>query len=159
MQPAMTTDPRSRSIWISGLSALFLVMVGCMAQQADLKKTEQTLQTRIAQQKQELAVLREQELPQLRGELERALQQARELQARQDDLKHRSLQLEQQTKKLEQLAGTLEMNKRGTELPPQVRGEDEKHLLERLDSIDELISSLLVQVEELKRRVQALEKR
>ena len=103
--------------------------------------------------------MREQELPQLRGELERALQQARELQARQDDLKHQSLQLEQQTKKLEQLAGTLEMNKRGTELPPQVRGEDEKHLLERLDSIDELISSLLVQVEELKRCVQALEKR
>ena len=119
MKPAMTTDSRVRSIWISGWSVLILVMVGCMAQQADLKKTEQNLQTRIkqssdelaqrgAQQRQELAVLREQELPQLRGELERAQQQARELQAKQDDLKQRSMQIEQQTKKLEQLAAKLE---------------------------------------------------
>jgi tol-pal system protein YbgF len=90
-----------------------------MAQQADLKKTEQTLQTRIkqsndelaqrgAQQRQELAVLREQELPQLRGELEKALHQAQELQGKQEDLKQRSAQIEQQTKKLEQLATKLE---------------------------------------------------
>jgi tol-pal system protein YbgF len=90
-----------------------------MAQQADLKKTEQTLQTRIkqsndelaqrgAQQRQELAVLREQELPQLRGELDRALHEARELQGKQEDLKQRSAQIEQQTKKLEQMAAKLE---------------------------------------------------
>ena len=119
MKPGMTTDSQSRSIWISGWSVLILVTVGCMAQQADLKKTEQNLQTRIkqsndelaqrgAQQRQELAVLREQELPQLRGELERAQQQARELQGKQDDLKQRSAQIEQQTKKLEQLATKLE---------------------------------------------------
>lgn len=145
------------------------LIAGCVPQQADLKNTEQVQLTRIkqsseemarrsAQQRQELAILREQELPQLRGELERALHQARELQAKQDDLKHRSLQLEQQTEKLEQLAVTLERNRRGSELPLQMRGEDEKHLLERLDSIDELLSSLLVQVGELKKRVQALEK-
>jgi tol-pal system protein YbgF len=98
---------------------LILMTVGCMAQQADLKKTEQTLNTRIkqsndelaqrgAQQRQELAVLREQEIPQLRGELERAMQQARELQGKQDDLKQRSAVIEQQTKKLEQVATKLE---------------------------------------------------
>jgi tol-pal system protein YbgF len=119
MKPAMKTDFQGRSIWISGWSVLVLVTVGCMAQQADLKKTEQTLQTRIkqsndelaqrgAQQRQELAVLREQELPQLRGELEKAMHQARELQGKQEDLKQRSAQIEQQTKKLEQLATKLE---------------------------------------------------
>jgi tol-pal system protein YbgF len=119
MKPAMSADSQRRSIWISGWSVLILVTVGCMAQQADLKKTEQTLQTRIkqsndelaqrgAQQRQELAVLREQELPQLRGELERAFNQARELQGKQEDLKQRSAQIEQQTKKLEQVAAKLE---------------------------------------------------
>jgi tol-pal system protein YbgF len=119
MKPPMTTNSQSRSIWLSGWSVLILVTVGCMAQQADLKKTEQTLQTRIkqsndelaqrgAQQRQELAVLREQELPQLRGELERASNQARELQGKQDDLKQRSAQIEQQMKKLEQLEAKLE---------------------------------------------------
>jgi tol-pal system protein YbgF len=119
MKPAMTTDSQSRSIWLSGWSVLILVTVGCMAQQADLKKTEQTLQTRIkqsndelaqrgAQQRQELAVLREQEIPQLRGELEKASNQARELQGKQDDLKQRSAQIEQQMKKLEQLEAKLE---------------------------------------------------
>lgn len=115
MTPAMKTDSHGRSMWITGWSVLILVTVGCMAQQADLKKTEARLKQssdelaqRGAQQRQELAVLREQELPQLRGELERALQQARELQGKQDDLKQRSAQLEQQTKKLEQLAAKLE---------------------------------------------------
>ena len=53
-------------------------------------------------------MLREQELPQLRGELERALHQAQELQGKQEDLKQRASQIEQQTKKLEQLAGKIE---------------------------------------------------
>lgn len=119
MKPAMSNKGHRRLIWLSGWSVLILVTVGCMAQQADLKKTEQSLQTRIkqsndelaqrgAQQRQELAVLREQELPQLRGELERALQQARDLQGKQDNLNQRSAQIEQQTKKLEQLATKLE---------------------------------------------------
>lgn len=99
---------------------------GCVAQQADLKQTEKTLQQRIkqsseelaqtrARQSQEISALREHELPQLRGELERALHQAQELQAKQEDLRHRSAVLEQQTraieqqtKKLEQLAAKLE---------------------------------------------------
>ncbi len=119
MRPAMNNPWHKRSLWMPGWSILILVTAGCMAQQADLKKTEQTLQSQMkqasnelaqrgAQQRQELAILREQELPQLRGELERAMQQARELQGKQEDLKQRSTQIEQQTKKLEQLATKLE---------------------------------------------------
>jgi tol-pal system protein YbgF len=104
--------------------AVVLVMVltllsGCVAQQADLKQAEKTLQQRIkqssdelaqtrARQSQEISTLREQELPQMRGDLERALHQTQDLQAKQEDLKHRSAQLEQQTKKLEQLVAKME---------------------------------------------------
>jgi tol-pal system protein YbgF len=101
------------------IAALMALLSGCVAQQADLKQTEKVLQQRIkqsadelaqtrAKQSQEISSLREQELPQLRGELEKALHQAQELQAKQEDLKHRSAQLEAQTKKLEQLAAKLE---------------------------------------------------
>jgi tol-pal system protein YbgF len=104
--------------------AVVLVMVltllsGCVAQQADLKQAEKTFQQRIrqsneelaqtrARQSQEISTLREHELPQLRGDLEKALHQAQELQAKQEDLKHRSVQIEQQTKKLEQLSAKME---------------------------------------------------
>lgn len=101
------------------LVMLFTLLSGCVAQQADLKQTERALQQKIkqqddqlsqtrARQSQEISNLREQDLPQLRGELEKARHQAEELQSRQEDLKHRSAQLELQTKKLEQLAAKLE---------------------------------------------------
>ncbi len=95
-----------------GIAVGGLLLPGCVAQQSDLKKAEKDLQQQLSQtrarQSQELSTLREQELPQLRGELEKALHQARELQGKQEDFKHRSAQLEQQTKKLEQLAAKLE---------------------------------------------------
>jgi len=95
-----------------GIAVGGLILPGCVAQQSDLKKAEKDLQQQLSQtrarQSQELSTLREQELPQLRGELEKALNQARELQGKQEDFKHRSAQLEQQTKKLEQLAAKLE---------------------------------------------------
>lgn len=98
---------------------LIMLLAGCVAQQADLKQTERTLQQKLkqqddqfsqarARQSQEISSLRDQELPQLRGELEKAHHQAEELQAKQEDLKYRSAQLEQQTKKLEQVATKLE---------------------------------------------------
>jgi tol-pal system protein YbgF len=98
---------------------LFAFLSGCIAQQADLKQTEKNLQQRMkqqdnqssqarARQSQDISTIREQELPQLRGELEKAVHQAKNLQANQEDLKHRSAQLEQQTKKLEQLVTKLE---------------------------------------------------
>ena len=78
------------------LIVIALLPLGCIAQQANLKDTEKNLQQRIkqasdesaqtrARQSQEISVLREQELPQLRGELERALHQAQELQAKQEE--------------------------------------------------------------------------
>ncbi len=109
----------TRGTWTTISLICALLSTGCVAQQADLKQTEKSLQQRIkqtsdesaqtrARQSQEISVLREQELPQLRGELERALHQAQELQGKQEDLKQRSAILEQQTKKLEQLAGKLD---------------------------------------------------
>ena len=91
---------------------------GC-AQQADLLQTEKVLQKRIrqqddefsqsrARQSQEIASLRENELPQLRGDIEKALHQVGDLQSRQEDLKHGLTQLEQQTKKLEQLTAKMD---------------------------------------------------
>jgi tol-pal system protein YbgF len=101
------------------LVIMLTFLSGCVAQQADLKQAEKTFQQRIkqsndelaqtrARQSQEISTLREQELPQLRGDLERALHQAQELQAKQEDLKHRAAQVEQQTKKLEQVAAKME---------------------------------------------------
>ena len=98
----------TKGTWTTFCVICALLLTGCIAQQADLKQTEKNLQQRSARQSQEISVLREQELPQLRGELERALHQAQELQGKQEDLKQRATQIEQQTKKLEQLAGKIE---------------------------------------------------
>ncbi|MEK7237068.1 MAG: tol-pal system protein YbgF [Nitrospirota bacterium] len=109
----------TRGTWTTICLICALLSPGCIAQQADLKQTEKALQQRIkqssdesaqtrAKQSSEISALREQELPQLRGELERALHQAQELQGKQEDLKQRASQIEQQTKKVEQLAGKIE---------------------------------------------------
>lgn len=108
----MTPQLRTASGVLLGIAVSSLLLPGCVAQQSDLKKAEKDLQQQLSQtrarQSQEISTLREQELPQLRGELEKALHQARELQGKQEDFKHRSAQLEQQTKKLEQLAAKLD---------------------------------------------------
>jgi tol-pal system protein YbgF len=100
------------------IAVLFAVLSGC-AQQADLVHTERVLQQRIKQQDDqlsqtrarqslEISTLRDQELPLLRGELEKALHQGQDLRARQEDLLHRTAQLEQQARKLEQLTAKLD---------------------------------------------------
>ena len=77
----------------SGLTLLS----GCVAQQADLKQTERELQRRIkqtteeqaqtrARQNQEIVSLREQDIPSLRGDVEKAIHRTQSLEARQDDL-------------------------------------------------------------------------
>ncbi len=108
----MTSQLRTTHGMLLGIAVGGLLLPGCVAQQSDLKKAEKDLQQQLSQtrarQSQEISTLREHELPQLRGELEKALHQARELQNKQEDFKHRSVQLEQQTKKLEQLAAKLE---------------------------------------------------
>lgn len=91
---------------------LFLLVTGCVAQEADLRQTEKVLQQSIKQQNDqlsqsrakqslEISTLRDQELPRLRGDLEKALYQAQDLQAKQEDFKHRLAQLEQHAKKME----------------------------------------------------------
>ncbi|MGB3395504.1 MAG: hypothetical protein WBB60_03545, partial [Nitrospira sp.] len=77
----------------SGLALLS----GCVAQQADLKQTERELQRRIkqqteeqaqtrARQNQEIVSLREQDIPSLRGDVDKAIHRTQSLEARQDDL-------------------------------------------------------------------------
>jgi len=101
------------------LVGLFGVLSGCVVQHEDLKNTEKNLQQRIkqqddqfsqsrARQSQEISSLREQDLPQLRGELERTTHQLQDLRTKHEDLQHRSAQLEQQVKKLEQLTAKMD---------------------------------------------------
>jgi tol-pal system protein YbgF len=98
---------------------LFAFLTGCVAQQADLVQTEKALQQKIkqqddqmsqarARQSQEISTLRDQDLPHLRGELERAVFQSKDMQAKQEDIKHRLAQLDQQAKKLEQLTAKMD---------------------------------------------------
>ncbi|MDP3597793.1 MAG: hypothetical protein Q8S75_12435 [Nitrospirota bacterium] len=143
-----------RSVLRQGVPVLmFLALLplsGCVPQQADLKQTERSLQQRIkqtsdesaqtrARQSQEISVLREQELPQLRGTVDRVLHQIQDLNAKVDSLAGRT--------------------KRNPSSETDEQGPSFKSLESRLDSHDELLSSLLVQLAELTKQVKALEKR
>jgi tol-pal system protein YbgF len=143
------------------------LVTGCVAQQADLKQTEKNLQQRIkqssdesaqtrARQSQEISVLREQELPQLRGELERALHQAQELQGKQEDLKQRSAQLEQQTKRLEQLAGKLEADStsRYNQVRESLTAQDVKNKQDR----DQLRMDVNARLDDVSRQMEVVRK-
>jgi len=79
------------------MAAGLSLLSGCVAQQADLKQTERELQRRIkqtteeqaqtrARQNQEIVSLREQDIPSLRGDVDKAIHRAQTLEARQDDL-------------------------------------------------------------------------
>jgi tol-pal system protein YbgF len=144
-----------------------LLSAGCIAQQADLKQTEKNLQQRIkqssdesaqtrARQSQEISILREQELPQLRGELERALHQAQELQGKQEDLKQRSAQLEQQTKRLEQLAGKLEADSatRYSQVRESLNAQDVKNKQDR----DQLRMDVNARLDDVSRQMEVVRK-
>lgn len=144
-----------------------LLTAGCMAQQADLKKTEQQLQSRIkqsndellqtrARQSQEISALREQELPQLRDQLERAQHQAQELQGKQEDLKQRSAVLEQQTRKLEQLAAKMETESttRHTQVRESLNAQDVKNKQDR----DQLRMDVNSRLDDVNRQMEILRK-
>lgn len=163
----MWNGSNANGTWATICVVYVLLSTGCVAQQSDLKQTEKNLQQRIkqsvdesaqtrARQSQEISVLREQELPQLRGELERALHQAQELQAKQEDFKQRSLQLEQQTKRLEQLAGKLEVD--GTTRYNQVReslnAQDVKNKQER----DQLRIDVNARLDDVSRQMEMIRK-
>ncbi len=92
------------------------LLSGCVAQQADLKQTERELQRRIkqtteeqaqnrARQNQEIVSLREQDIPSLRGEVDRAIHRTQSLEAKQDDL---MAKLASQDSKLNQRMGESE---------------------------------------------------
>lgn len=144
-----------------------LLTSGCMAQQADLKKTEQQLQSRIkqsndellqtrARQSQEISALREQELPQLRDQLDRAQHQAQDLQGKQDDLKQRSAVLEQQTRKLEQLAAKIETESttRYSQVRESLNAQDVKNKQDR----DQLRMDVNGRLDDVNRQMEVLRK-
>ncbi len=144
-----------------------VLLYGCMAQQADLKQTEKNLQQRIkqsneelaqtrARQSQEISTLREQELPQLRGELERAFHQAQELQGKQEDLKQRSAVLEQQTKKLELLASKIEgeSTNRYAQVRESLNAQDVKNKTDR----DQLRMDVNTRLDDVNRQMELLRK-
>ncbi|CAE6747963.1 MAG: tol-pal system protein YbgF [Nitrospira sp.] len=98
---SLVTTGRSAMPSRLGLLALaatgFALLSGCVAQQADLKQTERELQRRIkqqteeqaqtrARQNQEIISLREQDIPSLRGDLDKAMHRSQVLESRQDDL-------------------------------------------------------------------------
>ncbi|MDP9132223.1 MAG: hypothetical protein M3M98_03700, partial [Nitrospirota bacterium] len=85
----------------------FVLLSGCVAQQADLKQTERELQRRIkqtteeqaqnrARQNQEIVSLREQDIPSLRGDVDKAIHRTQELEHREDDLLNKIANLNKQ---------------------------------------------------------------
>ena len=153
----------AKGIWTTISAICILLSTGCVAQQADLKQTEKSLQQRIkqssdesaqtrARQSQEISALREQELPQLRGELERALHQTQELQGKQEDLKQRTAQLEQQTKRLEQLASKLETGY--NQLRESLNAQDVKNKQDR----DQLRMDVNARLDDVSRQMEVVRK-
>src|SRR6476469_2428615 len=103
--------PKTPLAVLFALSLIYLSLSGCVAQPGDMKSMERKIKEssaeqnkRVAQQNQELEILKSQELPKIRGELEKAQHQVQEIQRVQDDLSQRSAVLEQQTRKLQQLS-------------------------------------------------------
>jgi tol-pal system protein YbgF len=157
----------TKGTWTTICVICTLLSTGCVAQQADLKQTEKILHQRIkqssdesaqtrARQSQEISVLREQELPQLRGELDRALHQAQELQGKQEDLKQRAAQLEQQTKRLEQLAGKLETDSatRYNQVRESLNAQDVKNKQDR----DQLRMDVNARLDDVSRQMEVVRK-
>jgi vacuolar-type H+-ATPase subunit I/STV1 len=145
------------------LSVLFLGLSGCVAQQGDMKSMERKIKEssaeqkkRVAQQNQELEILKSQELPKLRGELEKAQHQAQEIQRAQDDLSQRSALLEQQTRKLEQLSSQLESESanRYAQVRESLNAQDMKNKTDR----DQLRVDVNSRLDDVNRQMESLRK-
>lgn len=155
---------RPNAIAFLGLQGLlllvFLNMYGCASRQGDFKQpdrellrlikqqTEEQAQTR-ARQNQEIVSLREQDIPSLRGDIDKAIHRTQSLEARQDQLMAKLQQL---------LASTSPSNtNRPQANSSQVTNSAGMEKCEaKLDQHDELISSLLVQVQELSKVVREM---
>jgi len=151
-------------VWALGLG-------GCVAQQADLKTAERQLQKSIkqsneelaqrgAQQRQELEEIKGQEIPRLRGDLDRVQHATQDLQGKQEDLKQRSAGLEQQTKKLDQKldhwAKNLETENtaRYSQLRESLNAQDTKSKTDR----DQLRNEVNNRLDEINRQMELLRK-
>jgi len=148
-----------------------LGMGGCVAQQADLKTTERQLQKSIkqsneelaqrgAQQRQELEEIKGQEIPRLRGDVDRVQHLTQDLQGKQEDLKQRSAGLEQQTKKLDQKldhwAKNLETENtaRYSQLRESLNAQDTKSKADR----DQLRSEVNNRLDEINKQMELMRK-
>ena len=145
------------------LALTYLSLSGCLAQQGDMKSMERRIKEssaeqnkRVAQQNQELEILKSQELPKLRGELEKAQHQAKQLQRAQDDLSQRSAVLEQQTRKLEQLSAQLESESatRYAQVRESLNAQDMKNKADR----DQLRADLNTRLDDINRQMESLRK-
>jgi chromosome segregation ATPase len=145
------------------VSLMYLSLSGCVAQQADMKSMERKIKQssaeqnkRVAQQNQELEILKSQELPKLRGELEKAQHQAQEIQRAQDDLGQRSAVLEQQTRKLEQLSSQLESGSanRYAQVRESLNAQDMKNKSDR----DQLRIDVNTRLDDINRQMESLRK-
>jgi chromosome segregation ATPase len=153
----------TRLLVLVGLALIYLALSGCVAQQGDMKSMERRIKQssteqnkRVAQQNQELEILKNQELPKLRGELEKAQHQAQEIQRAQDDLRQRSAALEQQTRKLEQLSSQLESEgaNRYAQLRESLNAQDMKNKSDR----DQLRIDVNTRLDDINRQMESLRK-
>lgn len=115
---------RSGALVVVIMAAGVALLSGCVAQQADLKQTERELQRRIkqsteelaqtrARQNQEIVSLREQDIPTLRGDVDKAVHRTQELEHHQDDLLNKIAKLNQRITESDQR--TVESEKRSAE--------------------------------------------
>jgi len=145
------------------LSLMYLSLSGCVSQPGDMRSVERKIKEssieqnrRVAQQNQELEILKSQELPKLRGELEKAQHQAQEIQRAQDDLGQRSAVLEQQTRKLEQLSSQLESGSanRYAQVRESLNAQDMKNKSDR----DQLRIDMNTRLDDINRQMESLRK-
>jgi chromosome segregation ATPase len=142
---------------------IYLSLSGCVSPPSDTKSMERKIKEssaeqnkRVAQQNQELELLKSQELPKLRGELEKAQHQAKEIQRAQDDLSQRSAALEQQTRKLEQLSSKLETESanRYAQVRESLNAQDMKNKSDR----DQLRNDVNTRLDAINRQMESLQK-
>src|SRR5215831_5240496 len=126
------------------LLVVFLASHGCVAQQADtrgierrLMQSNQKLAQSGAQQRQELEALKGEDIPQLRGELDRALQKMLVLQSKQDDLEQQMAVLKQPAKS--ELDATL-----STQMRESLTALDVKNRLDEINRQMEVLSKDII---------------
>jgi len=148
-----------RLIWAVGMTMAVMGLSGCTDHQAEQKKGgQQLISNELAQIRarhtEELNTLRERELPQLRGTVEQAMHRSRELENKQEDLKHRIWELEQEVKKLRQIAS----QQQEVSTLKEAASPLSRSIQERLEVQEDLINSLMNQLTEQSKRLRTIEK-